>query len=127
MYAQVLAACQTATIFNACEHGLGQHFEVLSTNDRDIFFKVTTQQIPATEFGSNLFTTEPICDKHNVHRLPPLLQIIRHNESPHHGPEEPKMDHHHLRSHRRHLGRYGTHRQLFPVPTTDTVDVRRQR
>ncbi|SPJ85037.1 related to integral membrane protein [Fusarium torulosum] len=37
--ATVLAACQTATIFNACEHGLGQHFEVLSTNDRDIFFK----------------------------------------------------------------------------------------
>ncbi|KAF5676111.1 integral membrane protein [Fusarium heterosporum] len=37
--ATVLAACQTATIFNACEHGLGQHFEGLSSDDRDVFFK----------------------------------------------------------------------------------------
>ncbi|SCV36049.1 related to integral membrane protein [Fusarium fujikuroi] len=37
--ATVLAACQTATVFNACEHGLGQHFDVLSASDRDTFFK----------------------------------------------------------------------------------------
>lgn len=54
LYTQVLAACQTATIFNACEHGLGQHFEVLSTNDRNVFFKVTPQQIPTTKLVSNL-------------------------------------------------------------------------
>ncbi|KAF5242167.1 hypothetical protein FANTH_8799 [Fusarium anthophilum] len=37
--ATVLAVCQTAIVFNACEHGLGQHFEVLSASDRDTFFK----------------------------------------------------------------------------------------
>ncbi|PNP79389.1 hypothetical protein FNYG_07224 [Fusarium nygamai] len=37
--ATVLAACQTAIVFNACEHGLGQHFEVLSSSDRETFFK----------------------------------------------------------------------------------------
>ncbi|QPC58063.1 hypothetical protein HYE67_000294 [Fusarium culmorum] len=37
--ATLLAACQTATVFNACEHGLGQHFETLSSDDRDVFFK----------------------------------------------------------------------------------------
>jgi hypothetical protein len=40
-FAQVLAACQTVIVFNACEHGLGQHFEVLSSSDRETFFKVT--------------------------------------------------------------------------------------
>ncbi|KAM5374592.1 hypothetical protein ACJA88_008057 [Fusarium oxysporum] len=37
--ATVLAASQTAIVFNACEHGLGQHFEVLGASDRDTFFK----------------------------------------------------------------------------------------
>jgi hypothetical protein len=37
--ATLLAACQTATVFNACEHGLGQHFETLSSDDKDVFFK----------------------------------------------------------------------------------------
>ncbi|KAL5620930.1 hypothetical protein FOBRF1_004176 [Fusarium oxysporum] len=37
--ATVLAACQTAIVFNACERGLGQHFEVLGASDRDTFFK----------------------------------------------------------------------------------------
>ncbi|KAF4441562.1 hypothetical protein F53441_11966 [Fusarium austroafricanum] len=37
--ATVLAACQTAIVFNACEHGLGQHFEGLSSSDRETFFK----------------------------------------------------------------------------------------
>ncbi|KAJ4139755.1 hypothetical protein NW768_001099 [Fusarium equiseti] len=37
--ATILAACQTATVFNACEHGLGQHFETLSSDDQVVFFK----------------------------------------------------------------------------------------
>ncbi|KPA38020.1 integral membrane protein [Fusarium langsethiae] len=37
--ATLLAACQTATVFNACEHGLGQHFETLSSDDKEVFFK----------------------------------------------------------------------------------------
>ncbi|WKT54019.1 hypothetical protein QSH57_004603 [Fusarium oxysporum f. sp. vasinfectum] len=37
--ATFLAACQTVIVFNACEHGLGQHFEVLSSSDRETFFK----------------------------------------------------------------------------------------
>ncbi|RGP61331.1 integral membrane [Fusarium longipes] len=37
--ATLLASFQTATIFNACEHGLGQHFDILSSDDRQVFFK----------------------------------------------------------------------------------------
>ncbi|KAF4344165.1 integral membrane protein [Fusarium beomiforme] len=37
--ATILAASQTGIVFNACEHGLGQHFEVLSSSDRETFFK----------------------------------------------------------------------------------------
>ncbi|KAL7755713.1 hypothetical protein ACKLNR_014240 [Fusarium oxysporum f. sp. zingiberi] len=39
MIKTVLATCQTAVVFNACEHGLGQHFETLNSRDRDTFFK----------------------------------------------------------------------------------------
>lgn len=42
---QILATCQTATVFNACEHGLGQHFEILTSQDRDVFFKVTHEPL----------------------------------------------------------------------------------
>ncbi|KAF5019814.1 hypothetical protein F66182_8183 [Fusarium sp. NRRL 66182] len=39
--ATVLAVCQTVTLFNACDRGLGQHFEALSSHAQEIFFKVS--------------------------------------------------------------------------------------
>jgi hypothetical protein len=73
--AQFLAACQTAIVFNACEHGLGQHFEVLSSSDRETFFKVTPDNIRDNKQTCKLIhpRTEPICDKHDAHRLTSVL------------------------------------------------------
>ncbi|KAI8650777.1 hypothetical protein NCS57_01412600 [Fusarium keratoplasticum] len=37
--ATVLSVAQSAVVFVACDHGLGKHFDTLSTDDIDVFFK----------------------------------------------------------------------------------------